>query len=289
MVVPIKLHFSPTIAGVIALILWATSSAAAMSLRGIPEFELLTLMFLGSFLLGAIITAITGKWDEVKQVRPFVVFSLVGGIVGQQIIYMCALQQAPPAEVDIIAYLWPIMAVTLSAILLKTRLSMMQIAGLIMGFTGVALVTYMKLSFDGIASGHYLALLSAICWGLYSVLVKELPRVTISLLGVVYGIGFCLVLPCHLYFESFVYPTIKQWLFISYFSVILSVVAYVLWTRAMQLGKSISITISAYAKPIASMILLCSLGYAEISWSLGVATLLVFFAGICSRGGGEIS
>lgn len=277
-----KISLKPEILGVVALGLWSTSATIFMAIKGLPGFQLLAMMFLGSFICGLAITALNNSWGEIRKISLTSIIALFGGVVGQQIIYLCALQYAPPAEVDIIAYLWPVISVMLSALFLGARLSPLQLIGLSMGFAAVILIGHEKFGLGGIKLGHYLAVLSAICWSLYSTFIRKLTQVNAAQLSIAYGLGFLLMLPCHLLFEPFIWPTTVQWAAIAYLCILPAFVGYILWTHAMQFGKVNSITIIAYAKPIASVALLWACGFAESSWTLGLAVILVFFAGVFS-------
>ena len=53
-----------------------------------------------------------------------------------------------------------------------------------------------------------------------------------------------------------------------------------MWTNGVQYGYSRTLTLSTYAKPVASLFLLCAFGFAEITPLLLLACICVMFAGV---------
>ena len=64
----------------------------------------------------------------------------VGGLFGYHALYFAALQLAPPAEANLVNYLWPLLIVLLSAPLAGERLGWPHLVGALLGFAGVALL-----------------------------------------------------------------------------------------------------------------------------------------------------
>jgi len=56
--------------------------------------------------------------------------------------YFAALQLAPPAEANLVNYLWPLLIVLLSAPLAGERLGWPHLLGALLGFAGVALLAF---------------------------------------------------------------------------------------------------------------------------------------------------
>ncbi len=99
----------------------------------------------------------------------------VGGLFGYHALYFAALQLAPPAEANLVNYLWPLLIVLLSAPLAGERLAWPHLLGAFLGFAGVILLAFGRgLSFTGAhALGYALALGCAFIWSLYSVLSRR--------------------------------------------------------------------------------------------------------------------
>src|SRR6185312_15575674 len=94
----------------------------------------------------------------------------VGGLFGYHALYFAALQLAPPAEANLVNYLWPLLIVLLAAPLAGETLGWPHLLGALLGFAGVAVLEVGRgVSFPGTyAVGYALALGCAFAWSLYS-------------------------------------------------------------------------------------------------------------------------
>ena len=82
--------------------------------RQIPPFELAALTFAIGGALGMAYAAARGRLGALWQ--PWPVWAVgVGGLFGYHALYFAALRLAPPAEASLIAYLWPLLIVLMSA------------------------------------------------------------------------------------------------------------------------------------------------------------------------------
>src|SRR2546423_14368855 len=99
----------------------------------------------------------------------------VGGLFGSHALSSAALQLPPPAEANLVNYLWPLLIVLLSAPLAGERLAWPHLLGAFLGFAGVILLAFGGgVSVTGAhALGYALALGCAVVWSLYSVLSRR--------------------------------------------------------------------------------------------------------------------
>ena len=141
--------------------------------------------------------------------RPARVWLLgVGGLFGYHALYFAALQLAPPAEANLVNYLWPLLIVLLAAPLAGERLGWSHILGAVLGFSGVALLAFGRgLHFTGDhLSGYALALGCAVTWSLYSVLSRRFGETPTDAIAAFCAASAMLSLVCHLAFERTVWP-----------------------------------------------------------------------------------
>ncbi len=114
----------------------------------------------------------------------------LGGIFGYHALLFAAFSLAPAVEVNILNYLWPLLIVVLSPLVLPgLRLSPRHVAGAFLGLAGAVLVaTGGEIGpHSGSFLGLALAATAAIVWALYSLLTKRLPPFPTGAVG-----GFCL-------------------------------------------------------------------------------------------------
>ena len=132
----------------------------------------------------------------------------VGGLFGYHALYFAALQLAPPAEANLVNYLWPLLIVLLSAPLAGERLSWMHLLGAALGFAGVVVLALARgVSFAGEHSlGYALALGCAFAWSIYSVLSRRFGETPTDAIASFCAAAALLSLACHLLFERTAWP-----------------------------------------------------------------------------------
>jgi len=128
-------------AGMGAIALWGALATLSVLAGPIPPFQMVAMTF-------AIATAIgitRARWRGVGWKTlvgwPARVWLLgIGGLFGYHALYFAALQLAPPAEANLVNYLWPLLIVLLSAPLAGERLGWPHLLGALLGFAGVLLL-----------------------------------------------------------------------------------------------------------------------------------------------------
>jgi drug/metabolite transporter (DMT)-like permease len=202
------------------------------------------------------------------------------------------LRRAPPAEASLIAYLWPLLIVLLSALQPGERLSARHVLGAALGLAGVATLFAGRsngaLFSVASLSGDALALGCAFVWSIYSVAsrrLKEAPTEAVA--------GFCLVTAflaalCHFAFETNVAPAnAGQWLAILGLGLGPVGLAFYVWDYGVKHGDIKLLGVAAYAAPVLSTLILVAAGFAPATASLAIACgLIVAGAAVASIRGG---
>jgi drug/metabolite transporter (DMT)-like permease len=201
--------------------------------------------------------------------------SLLLGVYGLFAYHLClflALRLAPPLEANLINYLWPLLIVVLSPLLLPgTVLRPRHVAGALLGFGGAALlVTGGRLGFSGEGTtGYLLALAAAFIWSTYSLLTRRVADFPTSAVAVFCLVSGLLSLACHALLEPRYWPGAAEWPALLLMGLGPMGGAFYLWDRAMKAGDPRSIGTLAYVTPLASTVLLALFGGGR----LGPATL----------------
>jgi drug/metabolite transporter (DMT)-like permease len=202
----------------------------------------------------------------------------VGGLFGYHALYFAALQLAPPAEANLVNYLWPLLIVLLSAPLAGERLGWPHLLGAALGFAGVALLAFGRgASFAGShLAGYLLALGCALAWSLYSVLSRRFGETPTDAIAAFCTAASLLSLACHLLFERTVWPaTGTAWLAVIALGLGPTGTAFYLWDHAVKRGDIRALGALSYAAPILSTMLLILCGLAQPTGALVLAALLV--------------
>lgn len=275
-----------TLAGCGAILLWAFLALLSRAAADVPPFQLTAMSFAVSAALGLAWLAARGRLGELRQ-GAWAWAHGVGGLFGFHALYFLALALAPPAEASLIVYLWPLLIVLLSALLLGLRLRPWHLAGAVLGFGGCLLL----LGRGGVgpragaASGYAAALGCALTWALYSVLARRLAAVPTGAVA-----GFCaatavLAAGAHLLFEATVRPSAAAWAAVLGLGLGPVGAAFFLWDVGMKRGDPRLLGTLAYATPVASTLILCAAGLAPFTGATLAAAGLVAAGGLVAARG----
>jgi len=266
-------------AGLAAIALWGLLATLSVAAGPIPPFQMVAM----TFAVGASIGIVRARWRGASLEKlvgwPAPVWLVgVGGLFGYHALYFAALQLAPPAEANLVNYLWPLLIVLLSAPLAGERLGWTHLVGSALGFAGVALLAFGRgLGFASeYALGYALALGCAFTWSLYSVLSRRFGQTPTDAIAAFCAASAVLSLGCHLLFETTVWPAdLKAWLAVLALGLGPAGAAFYLWDHAVKHGDIRALGAASYATPILSTALLIACGLAPPTGSLLAAALLV--------------
>ncbi len=266
-------------AGFAAIALWGALAVLSVSAGPIPPFQMVAMTFAVGAAIGIVRARSRGvAWRELVGWPAPVWLLGVGGLFGYHALYFAALQLAPPAEANLVNYLWPLLIVLLSAPLAGERLGWPHLVGALLGFAGVGLLAAGRgLNFTGAyALGYALALGCAVTWSLYSVLSRRFGETPTDAIAAFCTASALLSLVCHLVLEQTVWPaSTTAWLAVLALGLGPAGAAFYLWDHAVKRGDIRALGALSYATPILSTALLIAFGLAEPTGSLLVAALLV--------------
>jgi len=206
----------------------------------------------------------------------------IGGIFGYHFLIFTSFKYAPVVEANLLNYLWPLLIVALSPIVLpRYTLRRHHVVGTLTGFAGAALiVTGGKLSLSPAhLPGYLMAAGAALTWALYSLLTKRVPRFPTSAVG-----GFCMasgVISTALYLagslgSSALYvPTPQEWLYVLLLGLGPMGASFFLWDMSLKDGDPRIVGALSYLTPTLSTLWLVLLGGEALTPVSGVAMLLL--------------
>jgi drug/metabolite transporter (DMT)-like permease len=281
-----------TLIGFVAIALWAALALMTAASGVMPPFELAAITFLIGGGIGLAYAALRGRLRLLIQ-PPRVFLVGVGGLFGYHALYFAALRLAPPAEASLIAYLWPLLIVLMSALLPGQKLSPPHVIGALIGFAGAIVLFASRMG--GLSAslsaatglGYALALGCAFVWSSYSVLSRFLKQAPTEAVA-----GFCLATSalaavCHGLFETTVWPASPgEWAAIVGLGLGPVGLAFYVWDYGVKNGDIRLLGVAAYAAPVLSTLILVAAGYAPATLSLGLACALIFSGAlVASRAG----
>lgn len=254
-----------------AIALWATLASLGVSLQHVPPFLLTGL----ALLIGSV-----PSWPLARHWRvplPTLVLGLYG-LFGYHLLLFIALRHAPAVEANLVNYLWPLLIVVLSPVLLPgMRLRPLHAIAALAGFAGaaIAILGSGPRAGGGWSWGFLPALAAALVWSTYSLLtrrVRVFPTAAIGLFGVLSG---ALSVGCHFLFEPAATLQPLDWALVAAMGLGPLGGAFFLWDKALKLGDPRQIGILSYLTPLLSTLLLMLVTGRSPSWSIALAAALI--------------
>ena len=272
----------------IAILLWSGLALMTAASGTMPPFQLAAITFVIGGSLGLAFAAGRGKLTALRQPLPVWLLG-VGGLFGYHALYFTALKNAPPAEAGLIAYLWPLLIVLLTAFLPGESLSGRHVLGGILGLLGVATLIVGPKILRGEslafatqhAFGFSLAFACAFVWSIYSVLSRRFKAVPTEAVA-----GFCLATAllaalCHILFETTQWPEGSlAWLAIIGLGLGPVGLAFYAWDHGVKHGDIRLLGVASYAAPVLSTLILVAAGIAPASWALLLACACIVAAAL---------
>jgi len=254
-----------------AIALWSTLAALGHALAHLPPFLLTGIALVVGSLPGLVRVS---AW----RVPARTLAVGVAGLFGFHFLLFMALRLAPPVEANLVNYLWPLLIVLLTPLVLPGfGLAARHVVAAAIGLAGAAVAIGAAPSvLDArAAAGFACALGSAFTWALYSLLTRRLPPFSTWAVG-----GFALAsglasLTCHVLFESRATIAVADLPLLALLGVGPMGAAFYLWDIAIKRGDPRVVGTLAYATPVASTAILAASTGRAWSASLAVATLLV--------------
>lgn len=264
---------------------WGSSAAVnALLLQSLSTMTVLFYTSIIAVIFLAVYNLITGRMALLKEISGRDLFMMAGiGTLGTfmyngLLYYGMTLMKAQQAF--IINYLWPIMVVVFSCIILGQKMTLRKGASLLLSFFGVAVVAT-EGDLTGLGNvnliGTAACILAAVCYGLYSVLTMKVHHDKFVAMMIYYGT--CAVISTIVLAAGGGFPALKMgaWPGILWDGILVYGVAYTTWALALDLGDTAKMSNLAYLTPFVSLVWIYFLIGEPIDWSsyVGLALILL--------------
>jgi len=267
-----------TLIGFAAVILWSMLALLTVGSAPVPPLMLNAICFGIGGLVGLIWLALSGEIGSLRQVPLKVYLIGTAGLFGYHLFYFSALRMAPAAEAGLIAYLWPLLIVLMSALLPGEKLRRGHVIGALLGFAGAAVILMGKrtVGVDGAMVGYVLALVCAFTWSGYSILSRGFGAVPTGSVAVFCLATAVLSAAAHLRFETALWPEgVLGWLSVIGLGLGPVGLAFYVWDIGVKKGDIQLLGVASYAAPVLSTLILVLARVATPSWSLLVAAIMI--------------
>jgi drug/metabolite transporter (DMT)-like permease len=268
-----------TLIGFSAVAMWALLALLTDASGAVPPFLLSAMAFAIGTGVGLVSRLFMPASGPRERVPPQVWVIGIAGLFGYHFFYFTALRNAPAVEASLIAYLWPLLIVLGSALMPGERLAWNHVAGALLGLAGTALIVTRGggLSFDArYGFGYAMAGVCALLWSSYSLLSRRFPAVPTSIVTWFCAATSVLSFACHLLLEKTVLPAdAGQWLAVAGLGLMPVGAAFYAWDIGVKRGNIQVLGAASYAAPLLSTLVLIVAGFAEPSWRLLAACVLI--------------
>jgi len=278
-----------TALGMGAILLWATLASLTVLRGPIPPFQTTAIVFV---IGGMLMVAVAALRRRVGLLRPTPA-SLALGVYGffvYHALYFAALSLAPPAEASLITALWALLTVLFSSLLPGHRLRPAHVVGALLGFAAAAILVWDKLGaggrLDTAPLGFALALGCALVWSSYSVASRLLAAVPSESLAAPCLVTAALAWLCSILFEQWTTPpNLTSWAALVGLGLGPLGAAFLLWDIGMKHGNVPLLGVLSYAALLLSTVLLVILGFADPTWNLAIACIMLVAAAVIATRG----
>ena len=269
---------------VLTVFIWSTLAATAkLILNDVPNLQTLAISSFFAFLFLVVIN-LRGK--TVKKLRTYSLKDygkMAGlgflGLFVYSALYYYGLTQLTSQEACIVNYLWPMMLVIFSVIILKEKLTPLKIVAMVCSFVGIIILSTGGASSGGNAVlGISACVIAATCYGLFSVLNKKADYDQNIAMTVIWLVTAVCSTVLGVFTEKWVSISWTQLLGLVWIGVVVDAVAYLLWALALKgTENTAKIANLAYLTPFLSLVVSAVLCNEKIEFRAVIA--LVFIVG----------
>lgn len=245
-----------------ATLLWSTvATAFELALREVTVLQLVTGASVMSALCLGLILALRGRLRAaVLGLRSAVWRPLVCGAINPLAYYLVlfgAYDRLPPQIAQPLNYTWAIVLSLLSVVFLGRRLSRRGTWGIMLGYTGVTVVSLAGSGSVGAfdALGVALALGSSVLWAVYWLLIARDEREPVTALFQNFVVVLPLLVGLTWWFDGPPRVSLRALASLAYVGAFEMGLTFVLWQKALQSSKDVARTTNVvYLSPFLSLV-----------------------------------
>lgn len=246
----------------LCVLLWASIPVATKKI--LVELDNLQTLFYSTILstlalgLMLIFQKKTGDLKKYNKSQYSSMFFL--GFLGNYMYYVFlygALSKTTASEGFILAYTWPILVLILSLVILKDKVTLQKLVGILISFFGIIIITTKgNISAFNLTNlqGDILALSGAFVFALFSVLGKKFNFDKTISVFIYFLSALIFIIPTVLIFSKIVFPSFDVWLWIIYNGIFVNGISYIFWFKALEGGETHIVSNLLYLTPFISLI-----------------------------------
>ena len=268
----------------VSVFFWSTTTTASkLLLHSISTMQVLAVSSVFATLFLLLVNAAKGNLKQLKayRLRDYLVLAGVGflGMFLYRMLLFFGVARMLASQAMIVNYLWPIMAVLASCVILREKLTVRKAIAVVMSFLGVVIVTTggnaAGLSGSDL-TGTVLVAVAAVFYGLFVAINKRLQYDSfVSMMFYNAVAAICAILGT-LFSGETLLLTLPQNLGLVWVGVCNTAIGFVAWDLAMKTGDTAKVANLAYITPFLSLVVAYFLlGDPITIWSVGGLTVIV--------------
>lgn len=184
-------------------------------------------------------------------------------------LYTASLKRIPAVEAAMLNYLFPIAIIVFAVWLYREKLTvgkwLLTLAALLGTYVIITNGQWADLSLTNVW-GDLLALGSALCWGLFSILTRQDDSPLFASVFIYILVSFLLATGSLLLFSEWVLPSWPTLASIGYLGLTSNVVSYFLWFQALRITSVVMASSISYVTPFVTLLFIVILLGESISW-----------------------
>ena len=268
----------------VSVFFWSTTTTVSkLLLHSISTMQVLAVSSVFATLFLLMVNVFKGNLKQLKSYQPrdYLVLAGVGflGMFLYRMLLFFGVARMLASQAMIVNYLWPIMAVLASCVILREKLTVRKAIAVVMSFLGVVIVTTGG-SAAGLSgsdlTGTVLVAVAAVFYGLFVAINKRLKYDSfVSMMFYNAVAAICAILGT-LFSGETLLLTLSQNLGLVWVGVCNTAIGFVAWDLAMKTGDTAKVANLAYITPFLSLVVAYFLlGDPITIWSVGGLTVIV--------------
>ncbi|OGX90447.1 DMT family transporter [Hymenobacter coccineus] len=250
-------------------------------------FGIVTLRVLGASIFFAVAKQLAAPQDKIQgradNLRAL--FCGVSGIGLNQLLFFSGLNYTSPISASLLQTISPIVVVVASAVLLREKITLYRLLGILVGAGGAAALILTRPAqaavYPHATLGNIYILLNATFFGLYLVLVAPLMRKyhPFTVLGRIFLIGALVAVPFgwrEALATDYAHFPPKIWAEVLYMVFFLTILAYLLNNWALKYASPALLGVYIYLQPVLAVLIAVALGKDTLTWDKAGQAVLIF-------------
>jgi drug/metabolite transporter (DMT)-like permease len=250
----------------------------------IKPYGFILLRVFGAMLLFWLVAIWSPKEKIQRQDFPRIIAAAFFGVALNMLTFFKGLSYTSPISAAVIMVTTPIIVLILSAIIIKERMEIRKIIGILIGLFGTAfLILYGKSigNATNASLGNFLVFINAVSYGFYLIIVKKLMDKynAFTFVKWIYTFGLLMVIPFGWSeYQEIQWQTIPVTILweIGFVVVFTTFFTYLFNLVSMRELKPTTVAVFIYLQPLFATIFAMSLGKDQLTWVKIVSATLIF-------------